>query len=68
MKLMIAWAALALTILISGAGAQTATNRTDPLRPGAVGPDFTLTDTSGKPLTLSTLKQPTVLVFYRGYW
>jgi cytochrome oxidase Cu insertion factor (SCO1/SenC/PrrC family) len=68
MKGLFTFAAVALSILISNAGAQTAASRTEPLKVGAIAPDFTLTDTNGKPVKLSAIKQPTVLVFYRGYW
>ena len=50
------------------ASAQTAKSRTEPLKVGAVAPDFTLTDQTGKSVTLSKIGKPTVLVFYRGYW
>jgi len=43
-------------------------SRTEPIKVGAVAPDFTLTDENGKAITLSAVKQPVVLVFYRGYW
>jgi hypothetical protein len=41
------------------------------LRPGQHAPDFTLTATDGKPVTLSELrtgKRAVLLIFYRGYW
>jgi cytochrome oxidase Cu insertion factor (SCO1/SenC/PrrC family) len=47
---------------------QTASMRTEPVKAGAMAPDFTLKDTGGKQVTLSKLKQPAVVVFYRGYW
>jgi hypothetical protein len=40
-------------------------------RLGQQAPDFTLTDTAGKPVALSQLRQANrgvLLVFYRGYW
>lgn len=61
-------AVFALSILISNVNAQPAATNTTPPKPGATAPDFTLSDTSGKAVTLSAVKQPTVLVFYRGYW
>jgi hypothetical protein len=61
-------AVFALSILISSVGAQTVATNTTPVKPGAIAPDFTLSDTSGKSVTLSAVKQPAVLVFYRGYW
>ena len=38
---------------------------------GQRAPDFTLTATDGKPVTLSELrngKRAVLLIFYRGYW
>ena len=36
---------------------------------GQQAPDFTLSDQSGKPVSLSAARgQKVVLVFYRGYW
>ena len=61
-------AAVTLSILISNAEAQTAASRTEPVKVGAIAPDFTLTDTNGRTVKLSAIKRPTVLVFYRGYW
>ena len=61
-------AAVALSILISNGQAQPPSSRTEPLKVGALAPDFTLADTNGKTVKLSAIKQPTVLVFYRGYW
>lgn len=61
-------ALVALSIVMSNAEAQTAASRTEPLKVGAIALDFTLTDTNGKTVKLSAIKQPTVLVFYRGYW
>jgi len=43
-------------------------SKTDPLKIGETAPDFSLVDDSGKTVTLSNVKQLTVLVFYRGYW
>lgn len=57
-----------LIVFSAGIYAQTAKSRTEPLKVGAVAPDFTLTDQNGKRVTLSKAKNPTVLVFYRGYW
>ena len=44
--------------------------RSEPIKTGDTAPDFTLSDNSGKSVTLSaTVKTaPVVLVFYRGYW
>lgn len=57
-----------LTVLNFGVYAQTAKSKTEPLEVGAVAPEFTLNDQSGRQITLSKAKKPVVLVFYRGYW
>ena len=57
-----------LIVFTATAMAQTAGNRSTPVAVGGVAPDFTLSDTDGRPVTLSKVRQPTVLVFYRGYW
>jgi AhpC/TSA family len=44
---------------------------TSALRVGQMAPDFQLSGTDGKPVTLSQLRQgngATLLIFYRGYW
>lgn len=51
-----------------GVYAQTAGSKSEPLAVGATAPDFTLTDQNGKQVTLSAAQNPTILVFYRGYW
>jgi cytochrome oxidase Cu insertion factor (SCO1/SenC/PrrC family) len=40
------------------------------VRTGEPAPDFTLSDASGAPVTLSSLRgrRPVVIVFYRGAW
>jgi hypothetical protein len=40
------------------------------LRIGEPPPDFTLSDASGRPVSLADYrgKKPVILVFYRGYW
>jgi len=43
-------------------------DKSDPLKIGETAPDFTLTDTAGKQITLSKAGRPVVLVFHRGYW
>jgi cytochrome oxidase Cu insertion factor (SCO1/SenC/PrrC family) len=48
--------------------AQNAKSKTVPIAVGTTAPDFTLNDQNGKAVTLSKLKKPVVLVFYRGYW
>ena len=62
------FAAAVLLAIASHSLSQTAQTRTEPLKAGATAPDFTLKDAEGKPVTLSSVKRPTVLVFYRGYW
>ena len=71
-----AWTALALTglLLIGGAwfnfvGARVPGTPTA-LRVGERPPDFTLTDASGRTVSLADYRgqKPVVLVFYRGYW
>ncbi|MFN2454480.1 MAG: peroxiredoxin family protein [Pyrinomonadaceae bacterium] len=49
---------------------ETGAARTSPLKVSELAPDFTLTDTQGRAVTLSAArgKTPVVLVFYRGYW
>lgn len=60
-------AALVLTFAF-GAFAQTA--RQEAIKFGDTAPDFTLSDNSGKKVTLSEAvkEAPVVLVFYRGSW
>jgi peroxiredoxin len=55
-----------LCVLSSAAVAQR--DRTDALKVGEKAPDFSLVDDSGKPVTLSSIKGPVVIVFYRAYW
>ena len=71
-----AWIALGLTslLLVGGAwfnfvGARIPSGPTA-LRVGERAPDFTLSDSAGRAVTLSALRgvKPVVLVFYRGYW
>lgn len=69
-----------ITLLISVAVFSAASNvaaqakpegiraRTTPVKVGDTAPDFTLNEINGKPVTLSKLRKPVVLVFYRGYW
>ncbi len=59
---------LLLTAFSFSIYAQNAVSKTQPLSSGAIAPDFTLSDVNGKSVTLSAVKQTTVLVFYRGYW
>lgn len=43
-------------------------SKTDTIKVGYLAPDFSLTDSNGKTVNLSSLHGKTVLVFYRGYW
>ena len=71
-----AWLALGFSILLLVGGAWfnfvAARVPATPtaLRVGERPPDFTLTDASGKSVSLADYrgKKPVVLVFYRGYW
>lgn len=59
--------AAVLICLLSFAGiAQRA--KTDAIKVGETAPDFSLVSDAGKPVSLSTYKEPVVLVFYRAYW
>jgi cytochrome oxidase Cu insertion factor (SCO1/SenC/PrrC family) len=70
------WAALALSLLLLGAGvwvnAVVARVPDTPVafRVGERAPDFTLPDADGRPVTLADYRgqKPVVLIFYRGYW
>lgn len=42
--------------------------RDEPLKVGETAPDFSLNTTDGKKIKLSEVKEPTMLVFYRGHW
>jgi cytochrome oxidase Cu insertion factor (SCO1/SenC/PrrC family) len=64
----ILFVALILAVNV-GVFAQKAKINTEPLQIGAIAPDFTLDNSNGEgKITLSKVKKPTVLVFYRGYW
>jgi len=43
-------------------------SKTDPIKVGDTAPDFSLIDEGGKTVSLSKLKETTVVVFYRAYW
>ena len=59
--------ALGLTLLLcAGLFAQRA--KTDALKVGETAPDFSLVSDAGKPVSLSKIKGPVVVVFYRAYW
>lgn len=61
--------AVSLVFLMSfGVFAQNAKSKTEPIGVGAIAPDFTLSDETGKQVSLSKVGKTTVLVFYRGYW
>lgn len=47
--------------------AQKATSNSEPIKVGAIAPDFNLSSNKGQ-ITLSKIDKMTVLVFYRGYW
>ncbi len=51
-----------------GIFAQKAKTKSDPIKVGAIAPDFSLTTNKKDKVTLSKVKKKTVLVFYRGYW
>ncbi len=57
-------------ILSAAIGALAQSARTEAITVGDMAPDFTLSDNSGKRVTLSDAvkEAPVVLVFYRGYW
>lgn len=57
-------------VLVAALGALAQSARTEPVKVGDIAPDFTLSNNSGKQITLSeTIKTgPIVLVFYRGSW
>ena len=57
-------------ILVFALAAIAQTPRSEPIKTGDIAPDFTLSDNSGKSVTLSAAVKtaPVVLVFYRGYW
>ena len=57
-----------LLLFSFGVQAQSAKSKTEPIAVGAIAPDFALVDQNNKKVTLSKLKKPVVLVFYRGYW
>jgi len=42
--------------------------RDEPIKVGETAPDFSLTKTDGEEITLSEIKKPAMLVFYRGHW
>lgn len=46
----------------------TERSRTQPIEVGQTASDFALKDDTGKTVTLSAIKEPTIIVFYRAYW
>jgi len=59
-------AAILVCLLSFASFAQRA--KTDVLKVGEAGPDFSLVDDGGKTVTLSSVKGPVAIVFYRAYW
>jgi len=59
---------LILSIGTASAIAQEIKDRSGTVMTGGVAPDFTLTSSAGRSVTLSKVGAPVVLVFYRGYW
>ncbi|MBA3353127.1 MAG: redoxin domain-containing protein [Blastocatellia bacterium] len=57
-------------ILSAAIGALAQSHRAEAIAVGDMAPDFTLSDSAGKKVTLSDAvkEAPVVLVFYRGYW
>lgn len=57
-------------VLFAAFGISAQTARTAAITTGDIAPDFTLSDNSGKQITLSKAVKdaPVVLVFYRGSW
>ena len=43
-------------------------DKTDALKVGETAPEFSLMSDSGKTVSLSSIKGPVVIVFYRAYW
>jgi cytochrome oxidase Cu insertion factor (SCO1/SenC/PrrC family) len=43
-------------------------NKTDSLKVGEIAPEFSLVSDSGKTVSLSSIKGPLLIVFYRAYW
>ena len=70
------WTALTISVLLLTLGSYVnfvmARIPDEPtvLRVGERAPDFALTDTAGRPISLAGYrgKKPVLLVFYRGYW
>jgi len=57
-------------IMSAAIGALAQSARAEAITVGDMAPDFTLSDSAGKKVTLSdAIKEaPVVLIFYRGYW
>jgi peroxiredoxin len=55
---------------LSNAPVKSVSERTEPIAVGEEAPDFTLADSKGNQISLSSARgsSATVLVFYRGYW
>jgi len=43
-------------------------DKTDALKVGETAPEFSLVSDGGKTVSLSSVKGPVVIVFYRAYW
>ncbi len=68
MKLKIFLLVASLAIFSFAIQAQNAKSKTEPIVVGTIAPDFTLADQNANQVTLSKLKKPVILVFFRGYW
>jgi AhpC/TSA family protein len=70
------WVALAVAMLLLTLGSYTnfvmarIPDAPTVLRLGEPAPEFTLTDSAGRPTSLADYrgKKPVIVVFYRGYW
>jgi len=60
--------ATALFVCLLSVSAFPQRAKTDPLKVGETAPDLSLTSDSGKLVSLSSIKGPVVIVFYRAYW
>lgn len=58
----------ALLVCLLSLAAYGQRDKTDALKVGETAPDFSLIADNGNPIKLSSVKRPTVIVFYRAYW
>lgn len=58
----------ALLVCLLSFAAYGQRDKTDALKVGETAPDFSLVNDGGKTVSLSSLKGPVVIVFYRAYW